>query len=158
MAWWCFARVGWVLGAVVLLLNSRWLRAPNPPCSQGTGQSSCSSTHQAQHPSSASPPPPLGPGVPRERCGLPRLSSSPYAKLTELSREPGAVSSWRIVLAGLLMAPHRTDHQRCHHSVCCRGGMWSLLGVGCAGTQHESQEIQTLGIMEQSVCCFANIP
>lgn len=80
----------------MLLLNSSWLHAPNPPCSQGMGQSSCSSMQQAQHPSSASPPPPRGP----------RLSSSPCAKLMELSREPGAVPSWRSVLAGLPMAPH----------------------------------------------------
>lgn len=94
---------------VVPLLNSLWFCVPNPPCSQGMGQSSCSSKHQAQHPSSASPPPPRGPGVPRERCGLPRLRSSPCAKLTELSRGgPGAVPSWGIVLAGLPMAPRRT--------------------------------------------------
>lgn len=100
----------------MLLLNSSWLRAPSPPCSQGMGQSSCSSMQQAQHPSSASLPPPQGP----------RLSSSPCAKLTELSREPGAVPSWRSVLAGLPMSPHRTTRDattRCAAEVGC-GPCW----------------------------------
>ena len=35
---------------------------------------------------------------------------------------------------------------------------WSLLGAEHAESQQKSQEIQTLGIMEESVCCFANLP
>lgn len=94
---------------------------------------------------------------------FPAASPGPQAELLTLCQAHGAEqrarssSSLEVCACRAADVPTQ-DHQRCHHSVCSRGEMWSLLGAGCAGTQQESQEIQTLGIMEQSVCCFANIP
>jgi len=64
---------------------------------------------------------------------------------------------------GSSACPHTTTAQDPREMPSLRGEVlaaagvwWSLLGAGHAGSQQKSQE--TPGIMEESRCCFANIP